>query len=242
MKKLILFGTLFIAVHFTQAQLLKKLKEKVDNKVNGAVDKKVGDATKGNKDDNSGSNTDAGNDSKNSAEPASLKTYSKYDFVPGERIIVYEDFMQDAVGDFPAKWNTNSSGEIVTIEGKPGHWLRLNKQGIFMPDFIDSLPNDYTFEYDLLCDNPGKIWSLYTSIVNLADHNRPEGWRTTDSRFTFTVATGVDGSTSILEREKNGASESSTTGTKKFTNGTTPVHIAVWRQKERVRVYFDEEK
>ena len=32
-----------------------------------------------------------------------MKTYSKYDFVPGEKIIVFEDFMQDAVGDFPAQ-------------------------------------------------------------------------------------------------------------------------------------------
>src|SRR5262249_34691934 len=156
MKKTILLLLLLIPGYFLQAQLLKKIKEKVDNKVNGTVDKKVDDATKGNKDSNSTESTEAGNDSKNSATPATLKAYSKYDFVPGERVIVFEDFMQDAVGDFPAKWNTNASAEIVTIEGKSGHWLRINKQGIFMPDCIDSLPDDYTFEFDLLCDNPGK--------------------------------------------------------------------------------------
>src|SRR5438045_2131529 len=203
MKKIILLATLFIAVHFTQAQLLKKLKDKVDNKVN----KKVDDAVNGKKDDNTNNDNSSDNTGKNEASqanPGSIKAYSKYDFVPGERIIVFEDFMQDAVGDFPAKWSTNTSGEIVTIEGKPGHWLKLNKQGIFMPDFIDSLPDDYTFEYDLLCDNPGKIWSWYTSIVKLVDHSRPENWQTSESRFTFTVATGVEASTSVLEREKNG--------------------------------------
>ena len=106
-----------------------------------SVDKTVDDATKGKKDEK-GSEETNGNptNASNKTEPATMKTYSKYDFVPGEKIIVFEDFMQDAVGDFPDKWNTNASGETVTIEGKPGHWLRINKQGVFMPEFIDSLP------------------------------------------------------------------------------------------------------
>jgi outer membrane protein OmpA-like peptidoglycan-associated protein len=32
------------------------------------------------------------------------------------------------------------------------------------------------------------------------------------------------------------------TGTKQFSDKTKPVHIALWRQKERVRVYFNQEK
>src|ERR1051326_6289455 len=148
MKKLILLASVLAFTHCIQAQLLKKLKEKVDNKINGTVDKKVDDATKGSKDDNSGSNTGAGNDSKKSAEPASLKTYSKYDFVPGEKIIVFEDFMQDKVGDFPDKWNTNSAGEVVRIEGKPGQWFKITQKGVFRPDFIDSFPDNFTLEYD----------------------------------------------------------------------------------------------
>src|SRR5256885_16863677 len=109
MKKLILLATLLIAVHFSQAQLLKKLKNKVDNKVN----KKVDDATSGKKDDNT--NSDSSNDNNGKSETGhenagTVKAYSKYDFVPGERIMVFEDFMQDAIGDLPAKWNTNSAG------------------------------------------------------------------------------------------------------------------------------------
>src|SRR6185437_8094304 len=37
----------------------------------------------------------------NNTPDASLQTYSKYDFVPGEKILVYEDFSKDAIGDFP---------------------------------------------------------------------------------------------------------------------------------------------
>jgi hypothetical protein len=65
------------------------------------------------------------------ASSPSFQSYSKFDFVPGERIVAAEDFAQDAIGDFPAKWNTNASGEIVTIAGQPGRWLKLTKAGFF---------------------------------------------------------------------------------------------------------------
>src|SRR5215212_5670348 len=52
------------------------------------------------------------------AAAPTFQTYSKFDFVPGEKIIAVDDFTQDAVGDFPDKWNTNASGEIVTVAGQ----------------------------------------------------------------------------------------------------------------------------
>ncbi|MBK9177069.1 MAG: OmpA family protein [Flavobacteriales bacterium] len=173
-----------------------------------------------------------------------VKAYSKFDFVPGERVLVVEDFMQDAVGDFPDKWNTNASAEVVTLEGIEGHWLMLNRQGVFMPEFIDSLPADFTLEFDLLCDNPGQAYALYTSIVALTDHDKPALWQPAAERFTFTVVPGRPGSShSATERRKNGEAESSpNASTKQFSDPAAPVHVAVWRQKERVRVYFNEEK
>ena len=47
--------------------------------------------------------------------PAGFQAFSKFDFVPGEKVVALEDFAQDAIGDFPEKWNTNASGEVVTI-------------------------------------------------------------------------------------------------------------------------------
>ncbi len=49
-----------------------------------------------------------------------LKAYSKFDFVPGENVIFFEDFAQDNIGDFPALWNTNGSAEVVTTNLYPG--------------------------------------------------------------------------------------------------------------------------
>ncbi len=238
MKRIFLLVSLLAIFSVAEAQLLKKIKDKVDK----TVDKKMDDATKDKKDQNENTGTNDNTGGNTSPGPATMKTYSKYDFVPGEITIVYEDFIQDAVGDFPDKWNTNASGETVTIEGIPGHWLKINKQGVFMPEFIDSLPDNFTFEFDLLVDNPVGIWALYTNIVTLSDRSHPESWNTADSRFTFTIAPQADGAGSAIERKKDGVHESgSSTGTNLFAD-KKPVHIAVWRQKERVRVYFNEEK
>jgi len=258
MKKIFFLFSLCVLIHFANGQILKKVtdrvKNKVDNnannKVNNTVDKTVDDAMNPNKSkDKNGVDSTKKQDGttetvKTETGPATLKTYSKYDFVPGERIIVFEDFAQDAVGDFPDKWNTNASAEIVTIESLQGKWLKISKQGVFMPEFIDSLPDNFTLEYDLLCDNPGKVWGFYTTLATLSDRNRPEQWQSTNSRFTFTVAAYPDGnSTSAIERRKDGVAESSaSTGTKQFSDKTKPVHVALWRQKERVRVYFNQEK
>ncbi|TAF30740.1 MAG: hypothetical protein EAZ67_13905 [Cytophagales bacterium] len=40
-----------------------------------------------------------------------FQTYSKFDFVPSEKVVAVEDFSQTAIGDFPLKWNSNGSGE-----------------------------------------------------------------------------------------------------------------------------------
>jgi len=256
MKKITLLMSLFVCVSFVQGQILKKIADraknraenKVNNKIDNTVDKTVDDAMdikKENGEKNTATtNSDTDPGSKSNGPSGGIKAYSKYDFVPGERIIVFEDFAQDAVGDFPDKWNTNASAEIVTIESLQGKWLKISKQGVFMPEFIDSLQDNFTFEFDLLCDNPGRVWGFYTSLAALSDRNRPEQWQSANSRFTFTVAAYPDGnSTSTIERRKDGVGESAvSTGTKQFSDKTKPVHVALWRQKERVRVYFNQEK
>ena len=258
MKKIALGLFLIVLTHIATAQIkgiLNKAKQKVSNKANEQVDKSVdktldpsSDKTQkepGEPNAPSGQAKPATDSAKNEKDATpSIKAYSKYDFVPGEKIVVFEDFAQDAVGDFPDKWNTNASAEVVTIETLPGKWLKISKQGVFMPEFIDSLTDNFTLEYDLLCDNPGKVWGFYSTITALSDRNRPETWQSEDNRFTFTVAAYPDGnSTSLIERRKQGVGESSmTTGTKQFSDKTKPVHVALWRQKERVRVYFNQEK
>ena len=83
-------------------------------------------------------------DTKSAAqEQPELQSYSKYDFIPGEKIIFYEDFSQDAVGDFPALWNTNGSAEVVTTNLFPGSWMKFDCREAIWTDALITLPENY---------------------------------------------------------------------------------------------------
>ena len=60
------------------------------------------------------------------------KINSKYDFIPGEKVIFYDDFTSESVGDFPVQWNTNGSGEIVTASDYDGRWFQFTKTGYYL--------------------------------------------------------------------------------------------------------------
>jgi outer membrane protein OmpA-like peptidoglycan-associated protein len=171
---------------------------------------------------------------------SSIKAYGKYDFVPGEKIVGFDDFTQDEIGDFPAGWNTNAAGEIVTIEGKPGRWLKFTRAGVFMPELTPILPDNFTLEFDLLCSSPFTGSAFRTSLALLTDLKVLASFHTAD-RYTFTAHPSAG---SQSEPRKDGTSEPAVGAeTPQFSEKAhNPVHISVWRQKERVRVYFGEEK
>jgi len=79
-----------------------------------------------------------------------LKATSKYDFIPGETVIFYDDFSQDQIGDYPALWNTDGSGEIVTLNNYPGKWLQPGIDCSQIPMIKKEFPENYTVEFDVV--------------------------------------------------------------------------------------------
>ena len=78
------------------------------------------------------------------------KINSKYDFIPGEKVIFFDDFTSENVGDFPVQWNTSASGEIVTTSDFPGNWFQLTKGGYFIPEAQEKFTDNFTIEFDFL--------------------------------------------------------------------------------------------
>jgi OOP family OmpA-OmpF porin len=96
----------------------EKTADKVTDKILGKIfdKKKKSNSANTGSTASTGSGTTApntGNAEGNNASPenkdasASFKTYSKFDFIPGDKILAYDDFSKDAIGDFPVTWNTN---------------------------------------------------------------------------------------------------------------------------------------
>lgn len=270
------FLLFFIFSQPLQSQLIKdlqkraewKLKQKANQKVDDAIDKTVdgkpkkkdtsakeNDKAKKKPSDSSASGSvESGinGDSKSSATK-SFKSYSRFDFVPGEKLVVYEDFSKDAIGDFPMHWNTNAGGEVVSVEGSDARWLKLPKEGIFHPEFIKDLPENFTLEFDLMCTDPFSYYST-ALMVNMVQLNNPaefENWGrfirsdNKGARFSIHPTSAGNGSGRLeffwIENRKE--SMKNEVDVSQFHAKTDNIaHIAIWRQNQRMRIYVDEEK
>ena len=115
-----------------------------------------------------------GNSNTNGASgPKTIQLYSKFDYVPGDKLMFFDDFSNDFVGDFPAKWNTNGSGEVVTVNDSPQKWFKLlpGHATYYIPD-VPSFPEDYTIEFDLMAIGlDRKTSSTATLQVELSDNS-----------------------------------------------------------------------
>ena len=178
------------------------------------------------------------------ASAPSFQAYSKFDFVPGEKIFAFEDFSQDAIGDFPARWNTDGSGEVVTVAGRPGRWLKFTKPGFFTPEFITELADNFTLEFDLTVPPAFEGRALVVALVELENLKQPADWRTAPNSFQFTTLPGPDEGASDMTSRQNGDSAAANQATtpQLAARSGTPFHISVWRQRQRVRVYINQEK
>jgi outer membrane protein OmpA-like peptidoglycan-associated protein len=277
-KLILTFGLFLIMVSLptigiSQINVKSKLKNQINNRLNNKVDKGINkgldavengakDATKNEekpadstapvkpqpKQQNSGdNNTGQETEKAQSASPA-LQSYSKYDFIPGEKVIFYEDFSQDAVGDFPAAWNTNGSAEVVTTNLYPGKWMKFVTRESVWTDALLNLPENYTIEFDLIPIKGteggmgGYDVRLLQSInAKAIDHGTVPG----KAGFCFSMVYygRPSYSTYINSNEGQGLALS---GSNELEANKQKLdqkyHMALWVQKSRVRLYQNEAK
>jgi outer membrane protein OmpA-like peptidoglycan-associated protein len=171
----------------------------------------------------------------------SFQAYGNYDFVAGEQIVAVEDFSQDAIGDFPAQWDTDVSGEVVTIADRPGRWLKLGGRGFYTPKFITALPDSFTLEFDVLTPPQFSASSMLNTVFAELGTTGVPGWRGVRNNFNVRLRPGSPDGSSQTELRQNGASAPANSQSAKFSNGS-PAHVSIWRQRERVRVYVNGDK
>ena len=233
----------------------KRVENKVVNRVNNKIDRGIDkgldaaekDIKEGVKGDNkSDSETKGQTDQSVKTQTGSdkqgqegLKAYSNYDFVPGDKVLLYEDFSQDAVGDFPALWTTNKSGEINTLSVAPGNWLNLNAtEGNWWFLKPIDFPKNFIIEFDIV---PKKAGGRYAVGVAMYGEN---GFK--EMSDPYACKTGL-----IVTVAKTGwETEGLKAGSPKITGNSQlkPVveekvnHVIIWVQNRRVRIYHQGEK
>jgi hypothetical protein len=83
------------------------------------------------------------------------KASAQTDFVPGYNVIFEDKFERDPVGDFPAKWNTSGSGQVVLIDNEK--WLKINQPTAVSPVLKKALPENCTIEFDIYMKPTGGV-------------------------------------------------------------------------------------
>ena len=138
------------------AQVLDRLGKRVENKVKQRVDRKVDkvvdkglDKIEGKLDNSTKSQNSKSQSTTASSKENSNTIASNYDFVPGDELLFYDDFSNTHLGDFPSKWNTNGSGQVVHISAQTGNWLLIPDNTLSFPEFKGPLPENFTIEFDL---------------------------------------------------------------------------------------------
>lgn len=160
-----------------------KVKKKVDKKVDNAMDDALDEAEDAAEDAATGgapSDTPPEGSSRKSADGAAttgapaaasggnasavekLKpgegAWANYDFIPGDRILYYEDFERTPVGDFPQRLEFEK-GNMEVVEWQGSKYLRINSHCDLNIPLPEVLPEMFTVEFDLYM--PGGQMEIY---------------------------------------------------------------------------------
>lgn len=127
---------------------------------------------------------------------------NRFDFVPGSRVIVYDDFSETDVGEYPARWTTKEGGgnaaEVVSAGGRKFfksraadegaylglHWLRLATKG--------DLPKNFTIELDADMGGPfALVFGNYSTMGGQELVFEQDEVRTTNVKNAVSLGKGV---------------------------------------------------
>jgi OmpA-OmpF porin, OOP family len=177
-----------------------------------------------------------------SKQEPSLASYSKFDFIPGEDVIFFDDFSQDNVGDFPALWSTNGSGEVVTTNLFPGKWLKTTGRGYYFPETKKAFPENFTVEFDLI---PQNIEGYGNSVIiefNLCDCNfgNPAEGGAVPGKAGIKMAFDENQSVANAYTQEGYTVESRNENV--AINKNKKYRFSMCVQKQRVRLYINEKK
>lgn len=249
MKKLIFISALLLAGSNLMAQgFLNKLKQKAEDMASKTLDKAIEGKGKKNTEANNTSQSGIKTENSSGSKNTALTSTTVYDFVPGSKVLLADNFAQDAIGQFPLKWYTRSKGEIVTVNNAKGNWLRVYP-GTFVSPVVN-IGENTTIEFDLIMNWP-KAGGYMVPAIGFAFYDRGNKGEilSYDYRLKnclkFTIAPYRSEAAIQLTSYENVAKklESDKYKVANFENKVgSPIHVAISIQKERVRIWIDQEK
>jgi OOP family OmpA-OmpF porin len=159
------------------------------------------------------------------AQPA--QSDEERDFVPGEKVILYDDFTDMAKGAAPPHWKVR--GGVVKLS--PDGRLLLRDSGAMYPN-LKTLPKNFTVEMEILPMDAVSSGGVNWMFEDKADESVwAVGYQFDVGEITVSLMTGHGHS------DYEGHPHSSI----KVQYGK-PVRLALWYQDSRIRAYVNDER
>lgn len=228
----------------------RRVEQKAEEVTEKAMDKAEESVTKEDKNKKSASNeeeeegaivTEEKGENMAANTSQKLTGTSQYDFVPGDQILFYDDFSQDAIGDFPALWTTNGSGEVKSVNIAPGKWFHMNgEDAVYCYTRQIDFPDNFIVEFDIIPDEKYQYGIQFTLYQENADDPKEmnddlypgeaglhvdlgyDRWDTKGYKETQDWLTGQATKNTVIREKEN--------------------HVILWVQKRRVRIYHQNAK
>ncbi len=190
--------------------------------------------------DNQDNNTKTTSTSK---EKKSIQVYKKFDFVPGDKLLFYDDFSNDFIGDFPGKWNTNGTGEVVSFNDDSGKWFEIKDgSNSYYVANINSLPEEYTIEFDIETLGLDSKTSYLATLAIIIDEQDDFGWGANSAYayipFSQSISTGIR----LWNRIDNKTIVNNTVDADLRATVLNRPHISIAVNKQRYRLFVNETK
>ena len=250
MKRYIMMLTMLVAALCfstnADAQILRRLGERVKNAVENkaadkaeeAVSKKV-DKNKSDKNDDA-DEEDAEVVSSVEADPT-VATSS--DFKRGEVILFQDDFTDETVGEFPSKWDLlDGSAEVKTVGGVKA--VEITNNGVITPLIKEQgayLPEEFTIEYEFYYwpewkDGVG-LNDMKLTLASNTDRSRWAGYYGEDVAFCLVHGICSTESHHYAYNNGNGTDTRDTGFEYKFKKGWNKVDLSF--NKRALKVYLN---
>jgi OOP family OmpA-OmpF porin len=98
------------------------------------------------------------------------KIWVNYDFVPGSRVLYFNDYSEDVVGNFPKRLGFKSGNmEVAEVAGR--RWLRATAPSVFSIPLPEVLPAKFTIEIEII-NRPsldGVAFQLQGTLLQMRD-------------------------------------------------------------------------
>lgn len=131
-------------------KLKKKVADKAAKKVEDAANTKIDGATG---EEHVGANAEPAAENAGNGKVSEVST--KFDYVPGDKVLFYDDFTQDELGEFPGQWKL-ALGTFEVVEQAGERWLRCTSVDghVRMKRPSPTLPEFWTLEFDFWAVEP----------------------------------------------------------------------------------------